>query len=446
MPYLQPTSFRQKNQRWIHSQHFVYQLCRSLLTVNEIGFFLVAIFMFLVELIMLYQIIQRVPYTEIDWKTYMQQVGCYLKGERNYSKLVGDTGPIVYPAFHLYIYRLFYSLTDEGKNIRRAQYIFAFLYLLNLLLVFRIYFKSKRIPPFVLCLICLSSYRIHSIFVLRLFNDPIAMFLFYLAVNFFISRQWIFGCIFYSAAIGVKMNILLFAPALFFILLLSNGITDTFCLLFVCGFVQFFISFEFLFNNPFAYLSRAFELNRVFLYKWTVNWRILPKEVFLDRRFHLLLLLFHLTFLSLFALRVWFSEQGGLKNLLKRLWFGIRTRLDTHDVLFSLFTANLIGITFARSLHYQFYCWYYHSIPYLIFSPIYRFDHILYNGDNNSYTNNNYIPFKQVLFRLPILFLIEICWNIYPSTFSSSFLLHCLHAIILFLAFKCRVNRTKNIN
>uniref|UniRef100_A0A915PDV2 dolichyl-P-Man:Man5GlcNAc2-PP-dolichol alpha-1,3-mannosyltransferase n=1 Tax=Meloidogyne floridensis TaxID=298350 RepID=A0A915PDV2_9BILA len=348
MPYLQPTSSRQKNQRWIHSHHFVYQLCRSLLTVNEID-------------------------TEIDWKTYMQQVGCYLKGERNYSKLVGDTGPII--------------------------------------------------PPFVLCLICLSSYRIHSIFVLRLFNDPIAI-----------------------AAIGVKMNILLFAPALFFILLLSNGITDSFCLLFVCGFVQFFTAFEFLFNNPFAYLSRAFELNRIFLYKWTVNWRILPKEVFLDRRFHLLLLLFHLTFLSLFALKVWFSEQGGLKNLLKRLWFGIRTRLDTHDVLFSLFTANLIGITFARSLHYQFYCWYYHSIPYLIFSPIYRFDHILYNGDNNSYTNNNYIPFKQILFRLPILFLIEICWNIYPSTFSSSFLLHCLHAIILFLAFKCRVNRTKNIN
>uniref|UniRef100_A0A1I8C2H5 dolichyl-P-Man:Man5GlcNAc2-PP-dolichol alpha-1,3-mannosyltransferase n=1 Tax=Meloidogyne hapla TaxID=6305 RepID=A0A1I8C2H5_MELHA len=379
MPYSQPTSFRQQNHRSVYRQHFGYQLCRSLLTINEIGFFLVAISMIFVELIMLYQIIQRVPYTEIDWKTYMQQVGCYLKGERNYFKITGDTGPIVYPAAHLYIYRIFYSLTDEGKNIRRAQYIFASLYLLNLLVVFRMYFKSKRIPPFVLCLICLSSYRIHSIFVLRLFNDPIAI-----------------------AAIGVKMNILLFAPALFFILLLSNGLTDTFCLLLVCGFIQFFISFEFLFNNPLAYLSRAFELNRVFLYKWTVNWRILPKELFLDKRFHLLLLLFHLAFLGLFALKVWFSEQGGLKNLLKRLWFGIRTRLDTHDILFALFTANLIGITFARSLHYQFYCWYYHSIPYLLFSPIYRFDHLSYKGDNDSY-NNIDIPFKSVLLRFFIL-------------------------------------------
>ncbi|KAF7637289.1 hypothetical protein Mgra_00003255 [Meloidogyne graminicola] len=266
-------------------------------------------------------------HTGFDWNKYNQT---HYDIDNPPQKLFRDID-LIYPAAHLYIYRFFYSLTDEGKNIKRAQYIFASLYLFNLLLVFRLYFKSKRIPPFVLCLICLSSYRIHSIYVLRLFNDPIAIFLFYLSINLFISRQWLFGCIIYSFAVGVKMNILLFAPALFFVLLLSNGFFDTYCLLF------FFVDL--------------------------------------------------------------FSEQGGLINLLKRLWFGIRTRLDTHDILFVLFSSNLIGIIFARSLHYQFYCWYYHSIPYLLFSPIYRLDYILYKGDNNYYNNNIIIPFKSVLFR-----------------------------------------------
>jgi ALG3 protein len=34
--------------------------------------------------------------TEIDWQTYMQQVHGFLAGERDYSKLTGDTGPLVY--------------------------------------------------------------------------------------------------------------------------------------------------------------------------------------------------------------------------------------------------------------------------------------------------------------------------------------------------------------
>jgi len=36
--------------------------------------------------------------TEIDWKAYMQQIIQYRNGERDYTLIKGDTGPLVYPA------------------------------------------------------------------------------------------------------------------------------------------------------------------------------------------------------------------------------------------------------------------------------------------------------------------------------------------------------------
>ncbi|KAL9106125.1 MAG: hypothetical protein Q9227_008825 [Pyrenula ochraceoflavens] len=74
-------------------------------------------------------IIWKVPYTEIDWTTYMQQVSLFLSGERNYTKLQGDTGPLVYPALHVYIYSGLYHLTNHGTSILTAQLIFYILYL-----------------------------------------------------------------------------------------------------------------------------------------------------------------------------------------------------------------------------------------------------------------------------------------------------------------------------
>eukprot|EP00567_Pseudictyota_dubia_P012719 CAMPEP_0197458078 /NCGR_PEP_ID=MMETSP1175-20131217/47671_1 /TAXON_ID=1003142 /ORGANISM="Triceratium dubium, Strain CCMP147" /LENGTH=78 /DNA_ID=CAMNT_0042992605 /DNA_START=27 /DNA_END=260 /DNA_ORIENTATION=+ len=62
-------------------------------------------------------------------------------------------------------------------------------------------------------LLCLSK-RIHSIFVLRLFNDCPAMLLLYVSVYLFALNKWRTGCIFFSLAVSIKMNVLLFAPGL----------------------------------------------------------------------------------------------------------------------------------------------------------------------------------------------------------------------------------------
>ncbi|KAJ1357779.1 hypothetical protein KIN20_015999 [Parelaphostrongylus tenuis] len=331
-------------------------ILRLVFTKNSTGFVLVSSVIFLVDAIATFLIINKVPYTEIDWSTYMQQVECYTKKNiRNYSEIGGDTGPVVYPAGHLLAYNVLHSLTNNGKDIRTAQYIFMGLYLLNLLAVFRLYYKSNKIAPFVLVFLSFTGYRIHSIFVLRLFNDPVAMLLFYIAANFFISQQWLIGCVLYSLAVTIKMNILLFAPAVFFILLLNVGIWRTAFYLACCAAVQIYVGLPFLMHDPASYIRRSFDLGRVFLFEWTVNWRFLPEEVFLSSRLHLALLSCHIVVLLVFGYYLWFRSHGGLRASLIELSYGIRTR------------TGVGGITFARSLHYQFYSWYYHQLPFLSF-------------------------------------------------------------------------------
>ncbi|KAG2462260.1 ALG3 mannosyltransferase, partial [Polypterus senegalus] len=231
--------------------------------------------------------------TEIDWKAYMSEVEGVINGTYDYTKLKGDTGPLVYPAGFVYIFTALYFATEHGANIRFAQYLFVVFYLVTLLLVFRIYQRTQKV----------------------------------------------------------------------------------------------LLGLPFLLENPSGYLSRSFDLGRQFLFKWTVNWRFLPEDVFLNRYFHVSLLGAHLVILLLFAACCW-------------------TR-----ILLILFTSNFIGVCFSRSLHYQFYVWYFHTLPYLLWSgQVKKLAHLL---------------------RVLLLGLIELSWNTYPSTSYSSASLHVCHLIIL---------------
>lgn len=81
--------------------------------------------------------------TEIDWRSYMQQVDQYIAGEEDYLKIKGDTGPLVYPALHVYIYRGLHAITNNGTNIVLAQVYFSVLYLINLGLAMACYSAAK---------------------------------------------------------------------------------------------------------------------------------------------------------------------------------------------------------------------------------------------------------------------------------------------------------------
>ncbi|KAG7669039.1 hypothetical protein KSW81_004049 [Nannochloris sp. 'desiccata'] len=194
----------------------------------------------------------------------MDEVSGYDKGERDYINLKGDTGPLVYPAGFVYLFSWLRSITHGA--ILPAQYIFAALYLATQFIVMALYITSCTMPPWSLVLLCLSR-RLHSIFVLRLFND-------------LVIKEARVG----DALRGVIAGIIL----------------------------QGLLGLPFLKTYPKSYLLRAFEFSRVFTFKWSVNWQFLPEDVFTSQRFALLLLFLHLRLLWSFAQYHWFKEEGGI--------------------------------------------------------------------------------------------------------------------------------------
>ena len=72
-----------------------------------------------------------------------------------------------------------------------------------------------QIPPYMLIFICCTSYRIHSIYVLRLFNDPVAMLFLYAAINLFMEDYWTLGSIFYRY-ISITIYMSLYNNCFFF--------------------------------------------------------------------------------------------------------------------------------------------------------------------------------------------------------------------------------------
>ena len=345
-------------------------------------------------------VLWRVPYTEIDWRAYMQQIEVYESGVRNYYKIEGDTGPIVYPAGHVYLFEFLRNLSDAGKSILTAQVIFGFFYSLTLLIVFR-NGKLAGVPVWLLSLSILSR-RTISLFVLRLFNDGPCVLLSHVCVYLLMRRKWALACLFLSLAVSVKMNALLYAPGVLFILWRHLGRVRALQLIVcVCGSVQLVLGWPFLSTYPVAYVHKAFELSRVFHHKWSANFQFLSESVFQSPGFGLVLL----------ALTV-----GTYVFFYKFIWVKA-----PHNILFIMYSSNFIGVVFARTIHYQFYSWYSFSLPALVYYATWfpRWPRLDWVG------------------RIGVLGGIEFCYNYpfgsgdNPATPFSSLLLQILHVILL---------------
>ncbi|XP_050137877.1 dol-P-Man:Man(5)GlcNAc(2)-PP-Dol alpha-1,3-mannosyltransferase-like isoform X1 [Malus sylvestris] len=355
----------------------------------------------LCDAILVALIIAYVPYTKIDWDAYMSQVSGFLGGERDYANLKGDTGPLVYPAGFLYFYSAIKYVT--GGQVHPAQILFGILYIINLGIILFIYGKTDVVPWWAFILLCLSK-RVHSIFVLRLFNDCLAMMLLYASLASLLYQKWHLGLIIFSGAVSIKMNVLLYAPPLLLLMLKAMSIggvisalsgaalvqvlTSSFCFqrtnvcIGLCSFVdsyllngmvlQILLGMPFIMSHLFAYISRAFNLGRVFILFWSVNFKFVPEPIFVSKAFAISLLIAHLGLLTAFAHYRWCMHEGGLfKFLYSRLdriklkfaltsSFPLKKSFNIHSsnrvlrkeyIVTTMFVGNFIGIVCARSLH-----------------------------------------------------------------------------------------------
>lgn len=384
------------------------------------------------ELLLGTLIVLKVPYTEIDWEAYMQEVDLWWKGgEHDYRNIYGGTGPLVYPAGFLYLFRALQYVAD-GK-IPAAQVVFLGFYVTTQAVVMMMYSMvlqrqrqqrststssssspntaasalksttneadlsfSHQIWSFRVAMGCLClSKRYHSIFLLRLFNDGPTMLLAYISFWCFMNKRWNVGCFVFSLAVSLKMNILLFAPGLLY-LLLQDSLVMTIPRLAICGITQLVLGAPFLLRHPVSYLRKAFELDRQFFYEWTVNFKCLPEDVFLSKQWAVFLLALHLGLLAVFHYKLYHSKSRGGDT-------------SPEQILSTLFVSNFIGICCARTLHYQFYSWYFASLPFLLW--------------------------RETTYPLPVRLLllasIEYAFLTFPATAVSSAVLQVAHWSIL---------------
>lgn len=383
--------------------------------------------LFLLESLALKVIIARIPYTEIDYTAYMEQIAIINSGELDYENIAGGTGPLVYPAGHVSVYKFMNWVTRGVENVSGGQQLFSWIYLLTLALVLVIY-SSLSLPPWVAMLLVLSK-RLHSIYVLRLFNDcfttlfvvMMTMSLVYASrlkpsyttasrVLTNIVAPWLF-----SVALSIKMNALLYLPGYLLVTYLLNDqlllslVTPT-AVIFAW---QLFIAWNFLSHGSVireSYLNNAFDFSRKFLYKWSVNWKMIPEDLFNNDQFHKLLLTCHIVLLVLFLFTKWIPSSPVLfikdaLNINKR----VDTTLTPEYIVGVLASCNLIGVICARSLHYQFLSWYSWSYP------------LLLAGSGNT----------SVLLGVPLWVAHEWCWNVYPSNAVTSVVLLGCNILVL---------------
>lgn len=185
-----------------------------------------------------------------------------------------------------------------------------------------------------------------------------------------------------SLALGVKLNALLFFPAFALIFVVEQGWRVSMILnsIMVLLGIQMVLGWPFLTAAPYSYISMAFNFGRQFEYDQSMNWYMFSRETF--EYLQTSTLLPALTVVSLLAMAHyrWLSPPSSMGMASKKILDGPHGLLailpsyprqpcswTLRKKLQVILECNLIGILFARSLHYQFSLWFLQLVPVLLF-------------------------------------------------------------------------------
>ena len=288
--------------------HFLAQVRR---VVNDPGWTTKGYpLLLLLDLLLSCFIIRKISFTNIDFEAYMEEVEPVLaRGETNYSNLNAGTGPIAYPAGFVYVYAVISFVTNGGKTLWIAQGIFLMFQMVTDWVLAQLYILGEA-PLWTLGL-ALFSKRVHSIFLLRLFNDALAAGIGYASLLLLLQDRQILACAALSFAVSVKIGPLLYWAPFGLRLVLQGGWSRAVPkVVFMLG-IQILLAIPFLVKDAGSYARRAFggpgDLQQV----WSVNWKFVPAEVFYHKWFPAVLATMYGVSLLAFLYKKW-CPQGCL--------------------------------------------------------------------------------------------------------------------------------------
>lgn len=99
---------------------------------------------------------------------------------------------------------------------------------------------------------------------------------------------------------------------------------------------------------------------------------------------------------------------GWLYLFLRKAPSASGRKLSTDYIVYILFISNFVGVIFARTLHYQFYVWYFHQLPWLLWVA-------------------TALPIPV---KIGVMVAVEVAFNVYPATPHSSLLLQLAHLVL----------------